>query len=473
MAESLRRFQRRFVDRVLGPTVTRAALSIPRGNGKSWLCGFLVSEAVRPGGRLFFPGVENVLLSGSFDQARYVWRFARDMLGEDGFVYTDNKQSMTIQHKPTRTRLVVKSSRARGAFGIVGARLAIADEPGAWDTIGGQMMADALDTSLGKPGSPLTVVYVGTLAPARAGWWCDLVTAGSRGTTYVQALQGDLKRWDQWPEIRRCNPLTAISSAFRAKLLEERDDARADSRLKARFLSYRLNRPTADEATVLLTVDEWERVCTRAVPPRAGRPIVGIDMGGGRAWSAAVAVWRNGRIEARAVAPGVPSIAEQERRDRAPRGSYDALVRGGTLRIAEGLRVPTAAHLLALVRAWLPEVIIGDRARANEVRDAGPSARFVTRVTQWFEASEDYRALRKQALDGDAAVSPESRPLLAASLAAAKIEHDASGNSRHVKRDPSNNTSRDDVVAAWLLAAGALSRAPKRRPVKLHIVPAA
>lgn len=145
-------------------------------------------------------------------------------------------------------------------------------------------------------------------------------------------------------------------------------------------------------------------------------------------------------------------------------GSSAAAVRPGfrrprRVRVVPGL-VPTAAHLLALVRTWQPEVIVGDRARANEVRDAGPPARFVTRVTQWFEASEDYRALRKQALGGNAAVSPESRPLLAAGLAAAKIEQDASGNSRHVKRDPSNNTSRDDAVAAGCRCAVACTAAP-------------
>ena len=148
----LKRFQRRFVARVLSPGIKRAALSLPRGNGKSWLAGYLASEALRPGGALFRAGDENVLLSGSFDQARYVWRFARGLLGEGAYVYADNKQRMEIRHKATGTRLTVKSSRARGAFGIVGARIALADEPGAWDTIGGQLMADALDTALGKPG---------------------------------------------------------------------------------------------------------------------------------------------------------------------------------------------------------------------------------------------------------------------------------------------------------------------------------
>ena len=160
------------------------------------------------------------------------------------------------------------------------------------------------------------MVYIGTLAPAVGGWWHDLIADGSHGSTYVQALQGDPDKWDQWGEIRRCNPLTAISADFRRKLLEERDAARRDSRLKARFLSFRLNVPIGDESTMLLTVADWERMAARPVPDREGRPIVGVDLGGGRAWSAAVAVWQNGRVEALACAPGIPGLDEQERRDR-------------------------------------------------------------------------------------------------------------------------------------------------------------
>ena len=53
----LKPFQRRFVARVLSPGIKRAALSLPRGNGKSWLAGYLASEAFAtrrralPGGR--------------------------------------------------------------------------------------------------------------------------------------------------------------------------------------------------------------------------------------------------------------------------------------------------------------------------------------------------------------------------------------------------------------------------------------
>ena len=119
-------------------------------------------------------------------------------------------------------------------------------------------------------------------------------------------------------------------------------------------MSYRLNVPSADESTLLLSPDDWRRVVARPVPDRAGKAIVGIDLGAGRAWSAAVAAWRSGRVEAIAVAPGIPSIEAQEKRDRVPRGTYRQLVEIGALRVAEGLRVQPPAELwnVIVTEAW-------------------------------------------------------------------------------------------------------------------------
>ena len=147
-----------------------------------------------------------------------------------------------------------------------------------------------------------------------------------------------------------------MSPEFCETLKRERAEARRDSRLKARFLSYRLNVPTADEATTLLTVDDWQQALDRAVAPRRGHPIVGIDLGAGRAWSAAVALWETGRVEAMAVAPGIPAIAEQEKRDGVPAGLYQKLVQSGRLDVADGLRVPPVGLLLdQLVGVSTPE----------------------------------------------------------------------------------------------------------------------
>ena len=461
----LRRFQERFIKAATAPGIDTAALSLPRGNGKSWLAGHLVSRILDPADKLFRRGTESVLCAASIEQARICFRFAREVLEPTGrYRFLDSHTRIGIVHKGTNTRLRVIGSNGKTAMGLVGCPWVIADEPGAWETNGGTLLHDAIMTAMGKPGSPLRALFIGTIAPSMGGWWADMIADGTHGTTVVHALRGDPAKWDRWPEIKRCNPLTAISADFRRKLLQERDAARRDSRLKARFMSYRLNIPSGDESTMLLTVDDWERVTARPVPERAGRPIVGVDLGAGRAWSAAVAVWRSGRVEAIAVAPGIPDLEAQEKRDRVPWGTYRKLARSGALRVAEGLRVqPPAALVHAVREAWgAPEVVFCDRFRLAELQDAAVGVPLVPRVARWSEAAEDIRAARRLALDGPLAVDPASRPLLATSLAAAMVANDDQGSVRLVKRG-TNNTGRDDVAAALVLACGALSRAPKPR----------
>ena len=467
----LRPFQREFVRRALAPGIDTAALSMPRGNGKSWLAAHVLTRALTPGDPLHVAGAEYLLCAASIEQARLCFRFVRSNLEATGeYRFLDSSTRIGIAHKASNTRLRVLSSNGKTAMGVVGCPLAVADEPGSWEVGGGQLMADALMTAQGKPGSRLRLLMIGTLAPATGGWWHDLIAAGSTGSTHVTVLQGEAATWDRWTTIRRANPLTSISPEFRAKLIEERDAARADSRLKARFLSYRLNLPTADESQVLLTVDDWRRVTARPVPEADGRPVVGLDMGEGRAWSAAVALWRSGRCEAVAVAPGLPSIEVQEKRDRVPRGTYARLIQSGRLVTDGERRVPRAEFVIDKLMGWRPTVIVGDRARHAEVLDAVRGrVPVVARITRWFGAAEDVRALRRSALDGPLAVEESSRGLMAASLAAACVRSDDQGSTRLVKADPSNNTGRDDLAAALTLAAGAVARMPRPRSVRIHV----
>ena len=141
---------------------------------------------------------------------------------------------------------------------------------------------------------------------------------GTQGSVHVQLYQGAVDTWDSWQTIRKANPLAAVDAGFRAKLLAERDAARKDSRLKARFLSYRLNIPSADESSMLLTVQDFQLALARPVPERKGKPVVSVDLGAGRAWSSATAVWRSGRTECFAVCSGIPSVTELEKRDQVP-----------------------------------------------------------------------------------------------------------------------------------------------------------
>ena len=324
-----------------------------------------------PGDVLHVPGAEYLLCAASLEQARNVYRPIRAELEPTGdYRFIDSVTRLGITHKPSNTKLRVMSSNSKTAFGIVGTPLLVADEVGAWEIVGGGLLHDAIQTAQGKPLSSLRVVYVGTMAPmgVPGHWFYDLVDAGSQGSTFVQALVGDAETWDRWGTIKKVNPLKAKYPESRAVLLEERDAARRDSRLKARFLSYRLNVPTQSEETQLLTVEDWKLVESRPQGIPAGRPIVGIDLGGGRAWSAAVAVWESGRMEAIACAPGIPSIQDQERRDNVPSGIYGKLLESGALTLAEGLRVqPPSALWDAICDRWgVPARIVCDRFRLPE-----------------------------------------------------------------------------------------------------------
>ena len=204
---------------------------------------------------------------------------------------------------------------------------------------------------------------------------------------------------------------------------------------------------------------------SREVPERDGRAVVGVDLANGRAWASAVAWWPSGRVEALAVAPGIPDIEAQEKRDRVPNGQYASLIASGKLTVADGLRVQPPKLLWEAIRnTWgKPRVIVCDRFRLAELQDAvGHGARIEDRITRWSDAAFDIRACRKYAKDGPLSIDEQSRELLAVSLSKAMVQNDDQGNCRLIKSG-SHNQGRDDVAASLVLAAGATARMPPPR----------
>ena len=151
----------------MDPEILTAALCLSRGNGKSWLSGYLASKILDPESRYFRPGTESVLMAASMEQGRIVFRFARELLDDDpAYKFADSYVRSSIVHQATRTSIRLISSNAKGAMGLVRCPYVLADEPGSWEVNGGSMMHDAIQTAMGKPGSPLKAIYTGTLAPS-------------------------------------------------------------------------------------------------------------------------------------------------------------------------------------------------------------------------------------------------------------------------------------------------------------------
>ena len=471
-------FQRRWVRGAFAPGCYKGVLCGPRGLGKSTLSAHLLAAALDPDGPLHRAGAESVLLASSLDQARIPFAFLRAICTGPEYRWQDSAQRVAVTHVPTGARVRVASSDAKRAFGLgANTPIVVGDEPGAWQERGGAMMHDALETSGGK--ADMRLLLIGTRAPGdEGGWWRTLVDAGSDPPgTYVQVHaataddSGEVPGWGTWKTIRQANPLIDFNEHLKPKLVDERRKARRDEDARRRFQTYRLNVPQRPARSVLLTVSEWMRVEARAVPAPAGRPIAGIDTGSSRAWSTAAILWPSGRLDAICIAPGLPDMAEQERRDGKRAGLYQRLADAGLLTVDEGRRMVRAETLINRVLAFRPRVIVADRFRDKAVLDAlkgrVPIVFRSMRAT-WSEPTSQIQETRRLALDGSLAVVPAARPLYRLALAETTVEHDDQGSVRLIKAD-TNNTHRDDLCAALVLACGQMARQPAPRRTRIHV----
>ena len=186
--KELRSFQKKFIKEAFRPEIDTAVLSLPRGNGKTALAAHILRRCLTIGDPLCKEGSEYLLCAASIEQARLGFRFIRQELGESsGYRFIDSATRIGITHLSTNTRLRVLSSNGKTSMGIVGCPLLVADEPGSWEVVGGQLMSalgkpaggnrrrprtrrmepklrssmqgDALETALGKPGSPLSPLF--------------------------------------------------------------------------------------------------------------------------------------------------------------------------------------------------------------------------------------------------------------------------------------------------------------------------
>ena len=118
MNEQLRAFQKQFVRRALAPGIDVAALSIPRGNGKSWLAAHLLTRCLTPGDSLHVKGSEYLLCAASIEQARLCYRFIRAELEPmGGYSFIDSATRIGVTHRASNTRLRVLSSNGEDGHG--------------------------------------------------------------------------------------------------------------------------------------------------------------------------------------------------------------------------------------------------------------------------------------------------------------------------------------------------------------------
>ena len=129
------------------------------------------------------------------------------------------------------------------------------------------------------------------------------------------------------PRLRRAEGFAAVSAAYveacesrtrssarpGSRIRSEAEDAKRDPDASQMFRALRLNQGTSDVIrSVPIDADSWARAERDDPPDMAGRYALGLDLGQNAAMSAAAAYfWNSGRLEAFAVFPEIPGLAER------------------------------------------------------------------------------------------------------------------------------------------------------------------
>ena len=451
-----------------------AALTVARGNGKSALLGAVACAVLDPEGPLHGPRREVVCCASSFSQGRVIFEDVTALLRarygdlpRKLWRWQDSQNAAILEHRETGSRVRCIGSDPKRAHGLR-PFLVLADEPAQWPVASSDRMFQALRTGLGKvPGSRL--VALGTRPEGRDHWFARML-AGDSGYAQVHAARAEDPPF-QLRTMRRANPSWAALPSLQARLLREREEARASPDALASWRALRLNLGEPDtHRALILPADLWESIEGEA--EASGPCVWGIDLGASSAQSAVASYWPDtGRLECVAAFPTIPDLSKRAVKDGVGR-LYHACRDRGELILTEG-RVSDIGTLLgeSWARFGCPSRVVADRWREAELRDALetsgiPACGQEVRGMGFKDGAEDLRAFRRACETRK--VTPVQSLLLRSALAEARAVSDPAGNSKLAKNAEGGRRLRakDDALAAAILGVAAGVRVggrPKRR----------
>ena len=169
--------------------------------------------------------------------------------------------------------------------------------------------------------------------------------------------------------------------------------------------------------------------------------------------------------DAFAVWPGVPDVAEREKQDSVPVGTYSRMVERDELVVHADRRVVDLDKVVeeAVTRWGVPEVVIGDRYRGRELEQVAErygltpdNGGLVLRGQGYRDGGDDVREFMRLAIDRKLMV-PRS-DLLRRAVAACRTKADDAGNKKIAKEGERGRTGRDDAAVALVVAAAEVGR---------------
>ena len=462
----LLRWQRKFLRGALSPGVSRSAATCGRGNGKSGLVAAIATLYLD--GPLAQPRGEVVVLASSFGQARdavgeQVLYFCGGLekIREAGWRVEDNSNRFRIT-TTSGSRLSVMAADSRRAHGRPGIVAAILDEPAQWPPGVGEKLLAAITTSAGKQ-TNFRILAIGTRPASPEHWFSRWLEGGADYVQIHAALESDppfqRRTW------RKANPSLSHFVHLEAAIRAEAGKAKVDSGELAAFRALRLNLGVEEVGRQsLLDAGVWSACEVDVLPPAVGPCVWGIDLGSGHAMSALACYHPSSfRLECVAAFPSDPGLSARSSADHVG-GLYQKMLERQELVVTPG-RVVVVADLLrtALERYGPPAVVVADRWRESELRDAldaagVPASAFSARGMGFHHGGQDVRDFRRAAIDGRIRVQPSL--LLRSALSEAVTISDPAGNAKLAKSSEGGRrqASKDDPAASAVLAVAAGER---------------
>lgn len=470
-------WQKAFVKGAFRASTSKAALSLPRGPGKTTLLAALAAAAVDTG-PLAIPRGEIVFVAASLEQARIAFSDVMAFLGvkraKRGLWRVHNSTTrVMLEHMPSGTKVYCLSSNPNTAHGRRPGPLAILDEPAQWGHTADEMYA-AIRTGLGKvPDTRL--IAIGTRPESQGHFFSILLEDADFSLSYAAAPDVDPLSDEA---LKQAYPSLRQLPALRREVLDEQAKAARDPALLAQFRALRLNQGTSDTVVLhLLSPEEWQ-AAEDVAAAKSGPCYWGIDLGTTAAMSAIASYWpETGRLEALAAFPNNPPLNEREQKDGVAKGLYQAMADRGELLLLGDNVVPVPALVeQAADHFGNPEGIAADRWRVGELKDALIEAAvmvsIIARGMGWKDGAEDVRDFKAAFLAGR--VKPVKSLLLRAAMAETRLVSDPAGNHKIAKagEGTKRRRGRDDPAVAAVLGVGVgerLQRQPRRGVSVRHI----
>ena len=369
----------------------------------------------------------------------------------------DSTNVAEIRHRETGARLAVYSCKPEGLHGLAPS-LVLIDEPSQFPANVRDRALAVLRTSAGAiPGSRFVAIGTRSADPSH---WFEAMTNGPRSIRYaVDDPEADVLDPTTW---RQANPSLGQPGfeALEAAIAAEAKEAAGDDLAEAAFRALRLNAGTSEvsDGRLLASAGEWRAVETEIPPPARGPMVLGLDLSGGSATSAAAAYWpETGRLDGFCLVPELPDLERRGKKDGVG-DLYAKMAARGELVIA-GKRVPEfRAMLREAVERWgRPDCIVSDPYKVRDLREAIEAnhldaVRRIVRSGGYIHGAEDLRFFRRALLNRKLK-APVSLAFRLA-ISEARMAPDVQGRLKLATRTAGDrrDKARDDLAAALVIA---------------------